>query len=121
MVGNLMETNYFHAAAKSEISEGKMKKVTVNSQEILLVNFKGKYYAVSSVCTHFGGDLSEGILEGNIVTCPNHKSKFDVTSGKVVSGPVEALGRPDIEDLPIYAVKVENQDILIKIDSTTST
>jgi nitrite reductase/ring-hydroxylating ferredoxin subunit len=91
-----------------------MKKVTWDGKEVLIANVNGNYYAVGSECTHFGGDLSEGVLEDNVVTCPNHKARFDVTTGKVVSPPAEALSRPDIEDLPTYLVKVENQDIMIK-------
>ena len=109
-----MEPGYFRAVSKSEISVGKMKKVTIDGKEVLIANVNGNYYAVGSECTHFGGDLSEGVLEDNVVTCPNHKAKFDVTTGKVVSPPVEALDRPDIEDLPKYSVKLDNQDIMVK-------
>src|SRR5665647_1957836 len=105
-----MKSEYFRAAGKSEIALGKMKKVTLDGKEILIANVNGNYYAVGSECTHFGGDLSEGVLQSNIVTCPNHKARFDVTSGKVVSPPAEALDRPDIEDLPKYLVKIDNQD-----------
>jgi nitrite reductase/ring-hydroxylating ferredoxin subunit len=90
----------------------------VRKRLLVLVCFgfvNGNYYAVGSECTHFGGDLSEGVLEDKGVTCPNHRAKFDVPTGKVVSPPAEALGLPDIEDLPIYFVKVENQDIMIKV------
>lgn len=113
-----MESGYFRAADKSEIALGKMKKVTMYGKEILIVNVNGNYYAVGSECTHFGGDLSEGVLENNIVTCPNHKARFDVTTGKVVSPPVEPLDRPDIEDLPKYLVKVDNQEIMVKLSPT---
>lgn len=92
-----------------------MKKVKINDIDVLIVHVNGKYYALSSDCTHFGGDLSEGLLAGNIIVCPNHKAKFDVTTGKVVSPPKEALSRPDIEDLSTYLIKVENQKIMINI------
>jgi nitrite reductase/ring-hydroxylating ferredoxin subunit len=92
-----------------------MKKVTLEGITVLIANVNGNYFAVGSECTHFGGDLSEGVLKGNIVTCPNHQARFDVTTGKVVSPPVEALSRPDIEDLPTYSVKVINQEILVKL------
>jgi nitrite reductase/ring-hydroxylating ferredoxin subunit len=110
-----MESDYVHAAGKSEIAVGKMKKVTLEEVAVLIVNVNGNYYAVSNECTHFGGDLSEGVLDGNVVTCPNHKAKFDVTTGKVVSPPAEALSRPNIEDLTTYSVKVEEDAILIRL------
>jgi nitrite reductase/ring-hydroxylating ferredoxin subunit len=109
-----MEAGYVRVANKSEIGLGKMKKILLGDMEVLIVNVEGTYYAVDNLCTHYGGDLSEGVLKGKVVTCPNHGSKFDVTTGKVVSPPAEALGRPDIEDLQTYSVKVEDQYIMVK-------
>ena len=110
-----METGYVRVADKSEIEVGQMKKVVVGEVGILIVNLEGHFYAVGSECTHFGGDLSQGVFEGNVVTCPNHQAKFDVTSGVVVSPPIEPLGRPEIENLPSYAVKIEETSILVKL------
>jgi nitrite reductase/ring-hydroxylating ferredoxin subunit len=110
-----MESGYVRVADTSEIPIGKMKKVVVQDKEILVANVNGTYYAIGNVCTHERGDLSVGTLEGNIVTCPRHKSKFDVTSGKVISGPKMTLFHPKIQDEPVYIVKTENADILIKI------
>jgi nitrite reductase/ring-hydroxylating ferredoxin subunit len=110
-----MESGYVPVADKSDIGVGGMKKVTLGEVVVLIANVNGNYYAVDNMCTHYGGDLSEGFLEGNVVTCPNHRSRFDVTTGKVVSPPAEALGRPDIEDLPTYLVKIENQYIMVKV------
>ena len=110
-----MDSGYVRASGGSEIAVGEMKKVILDGRDVLIANASGYYYAVGGECTHFGGDLSEGVLEGNVVTCPNHKARFDVTTGKVVSPPAEALLRPDIEDLPTYLVKVENQDSMIKV------
>jgi 3-phenylpropionate/trans-cinnamate dioxygenase ferredoxin subunit len=107
------EARYVKVASTSEVPVGETKKVTLD-KEILIANINGTYYAIGNLCTHYGGDLSQGTLEGNVVTCPNHNSKFDVTTGKVVVPPTEALGRAEIEDEPQYAVKVEKQDILIK-------
>ena len=109
-----MDSDFIRVASASEIQEGKMKKVTLDGNEILIANVAGKYYAVSGMCTHFGGDLSEGVLEGKVVTCPNHKASFDVTTGKVVSPPTEALGHPDIEDLPTFLLKVIDKGVFVK-------
>ena len=110
-----MESGFVRVADKSDVGMGKMKKVTLDDREILITNVDGKYYAVDNLCTHFGGDLSEGVLEGNVVACPNHQAKFDVTTGRVVSPPVEALGRPDIEDLQTYLVKIEGQYLMVRV------
>ena len=110
-----MESGYVRVADTSEIPIGRTKKVIVQGKEILLANVNGTYYAIGNVCTHQNGDLSMGTLEGSIVTCPKHKARFDVTSGKVVSGPKMGLFHPKIADEPVFIVKTENTDILIKL------
>jgi nitrite reductase/ring-hydroxylating ferredoxin subunit len=110
-----MESGYIRVADTSEIPIGTTKKVIVQSQEILVANVNGTYYAIGNVCTHQRGDLSQSKLEGNVVICPKHKSRFDVTTGKMVSGPKMGLFHPKIADEPAYVVKTENTDILIKL------
>jgi nitrite reductase/ring-hydroxylating ferredoxin subunit len=110
-----LESGYITAAEKSEIPAGKMKKVTLQGKAVLLANVNGNYYAIEGKCTHMGGDLSQGSLQGSIVTCPKHGAKFDVTTGKVISPPKVAFFHPKIKDEPSFAVKVENENILIKI------
>jgi len=100
----------------SEIALGKMKKVKVGDKEFLVANVNGNYYAIRNKCTHAGGDLSQGSLEGNVVTCPKHKAKFDVTTGKVISGPKMALFHPRITDEPSYQVEIEGNTLLLKTE-----
>lgn len=109
-----MEIGYVRVASKSEIPVGKTKKVQLNGKEVLVANVGGNYYAIGARCTHKNGDLSQGSLEGNVVTCPNHGAKFDVTTGKVVSPPKMGLFHSKIADESTYLVKIENEDILIK-------
>lgn len=109
-----MESGYVKAAKKSEIPVGKMKMVKLEGKEVLIANVNSAYFAIGNICTHQGGDLSKGTLEGNTVTCPKHKSKFDVTTGKVVSAPKMFLMHPTIKDEPTYTIKVEGEDILIE-------
>ena len=58
----------------------------------------------------------EGFFGSNIVTCPKHGAKFDVTTGKVVSGPKILFMHPKIKDESFYEVKVEGKDVLLKIE-----
>jgi nitrite reductase/ring-hydroxylating ferredoxin subunit len=104
----LLETGFIRVAGKNEIPVGKIKKVQWDNKEVLVANVDGTYYAIGVRCTHRKGDLSEGSLEGNVVTCPNHGAKFDVTTGKVVSPPKMGFFHPKIANETIYLVKVEN-------------
>ena len=56
-----MEAGYVRVANKSEIGTAKMKKVLLGDREVLIVNVEGTYYTVDNLCTHYGGDLSEGV------------------------------------------------------------
>jgi nitrite reductase/ring-hydroxylating ferredoxin subunit len=107
---------FVKVAETSEIPAGKMKVIKVEEKEILMTNVDGNYYAIANRCTHAGGELSKGSLEGNIVTCPKHGAKFDVTTGKVVSGPKVLFMHPKIKDESSYEVKVEGKDVLLKIE-----
>ncbi len=94
-------------AETDEVPPGKMKKVTLNGTEILIVNVEGKYHAMGNKCTHRGGDLSKGSLSGKVVKCPRHGAKFDVTTGERVAGPAQ-------KSEPRFEVKVEGKNILLK-------
>jgi nitrite reductase/ring-hydroxylating ferredoxin subunit len=110
----LERLTYIKVAETSEIPPGQMKVVKLGEKEVLITNVNGAYYAIGNRCTHMGGELAKGKLEENIVTCPRHKSKFDVTTGKVISGPKIPLIHPKIKDEPVYAVKIEGKDILLE-------
>jgi nitrite reductase/ring-hydroxylating ferredoxin subunit len=110
----LERLTFVKVAETSEIPLGQMKVVKLAEKEVLIINVNGNYYAIENSCTHMHGDLSKGNLEGNILTCPKHKAKFDVTTGKVVSGPKFPLIHPKIKDEPAYSVKIEGTNILLE-------
>jgi nitrite reductase/ring-hydroxylating ferredoxin subunit len=90
-----------------------MKVVKLAEKEVVIANVNNVYYAMEN-STHMHGELSKGLLEGNTLTCPKHKAKFDVTTGKVVSGPKVTLMHPKIKDESVCTVKVEGKDILLE-------
>jgi 3-phenylpropionate/trans-cinnamate dioxygenase ferredoxin subunit len=105
---------FVKVASTSDVPAGKMKMVKVGEDEVLIADVGGKYYAIDNRCTHARGSLSEGSLEGSIVTCPKHGSKFDVTSGKAVQGPKIAFFKLKAKDERTFEIKVEGPDILVK-------
>jgi 3-phenylpropionate/trans-cinnamate dioxygenase ferredoxin subunit len=107
--------SFVQVATIDQLPLGTMKAYTVNGKEILLTNYDGKYYAMNLKCTHMGGNLSKGKLEGKIVTCPRHGAKFDITSGVCISGPKLGFIKPEIKNETIYTVKVEGNNILVDI------
>jgi 3-phenylpropionate/trans-cinnamate dioxygenase ferredoxin subunit len=110
-----MESTYTKAASTSDIAVGSMKTVKLGEKELLIANVNGSCYAIGNKCTHAGGDLSKGTLQGSIVECPKHHAKFDVTTGKVVSPPKMAFFHPKAQDVPSYQVNVQNEDVMVKL------
>jgi nitrite reductase/ring-hydroxylating ferredoxin subunit len=100
--------DFVKVAETKDIQPSKMIAVEVDGEKVCVANVEGKYYAIGNVCTHMGGPLAEGKLEGNIVQCPWHGSRFDITTGKVLRPPA-ARGEPT------YEVKVEdNNTVLVR-------
>jgi nitrite reductase/ring-hydroxylating ferredoxin subunit len=55
--------------------------------DVAVFNVTGSFYATQSKCTHKQGELSQGKLDGSVVTCPKHGAQFDVITGAVLRGP----------------------------------
>jgi 3-phenylpropionate/trans-cinnamate dioxygenase ferredoxin subunit len=113
--------NKFTEVAKiEELKSGTMKAVIAEGREILLARVGDKYYATDNRCPHRKGDLSQGKLEGTVVTCPMHGSQFDISNGQVVrwlkGGLMSKLSNALklSKDLAVYNVKVEDGKVLVE-------
>lgn len=71
--------------AATQLKEGGMKRVEVEGKGVLVARLGERFYAIGDKCTHMGCSLSEGTLEGSVVTCPCHGTRFDVTTGEVIA------------------------------------
>ena len=135
---------FVKVAKKADIPIGKMEHLEVGGKEILIANVNGKFYAIDDRCGHMNARLSMGSLSNTLVTCPQHFSIFDVTTGKLISGPKQMEGGVanlfakcpeevqktmtqmaqrigEIQsviktyDRPIYEVKIDANDLLVNI------
>ena len=133
-------TNEEHVevAKTNEIANRQIKHVEVKGKEILIANIDGKFYALNDRCGHMNALLSMGnIANDNIVTCPFHGARFDITTGKKVKEPILTPSQ-EMEPLPktwqlylehagqlmahiktydqeVYETKIEGDTIKIKI------
>jgi nitrite reductase/ring-hydroxylating ferredoxin subunit len=105
----MSEEKFQKVANKDDLKEGNMLKVEANGKQIVLSMVEGKVYAIDEICTHEGGPLDEGELNGYDLKCPWHYAVFDVRNGKVSDATVWAT------NLNSYTVKVDetNGDILV--------
>lgn len=106
---------YIKVADKNELPPNQMKIVVVSGREVLLTNLDGAYYAIANKCTHLGGSLAKGSLDGSVVTCPRHGAQFDVKTGQAVAEAKIAFVKMKVKDEPTYAVKIEGEEILVGI------
>lgn len=66
-----------------------MKHVEARGTELCVLHAGGEFYAVGDRCPHMNAPLSMGTLDGTTLTCPLHFSKFDIRTGKKLSGPAQ--------------------------------
>ena len=98
----------FPVVKASDVAPGKMVGADVAGERILVANVEGEVFAMRAKCNHMGGPLDKGTLEGNVVTCPLHGSKWDVKTGNLVKIP-----RP-LQPEPVYKVVVQGDQVLVE-------
>src|SRR5215211_1663557 len=103
------ERGYQKVASKNDLKEGGLLRVEPNGKPIVLAMVSGKVYAMDAVCSHEGGPLEDGTLQGYELKCPWHYAIFDVRNAKVSEQTVWAT------DLKSYSVKVDqvSGDIMV--------
>ncbi len=68
----------------NEMKNGDMTRAKMGGNDVLVGKYQDKFYGVARYCTHAGGDLSQGELNGYVLTCPVHGSQFDIRDGRVI-------------------------------------
>ena len=77
----------FKVASTKDLAAGSAMSVEVEGRRVALFNVDGTYYAIDDTCTHRGGPLSEGSVEGDEVECPWHGAHFNIKSGQATTPP----------------------------------
>ncbi len=103
-------SEFIKLANATEIPDPGKQYFEVDERLVVVFHVAGEFYCLEDVCTHDGGPLGEGKLEGKTIACPRHGAKFDVTTGK-------ALTMPATEDTTAHEVKVEGDDVFVKLSS----
>jgi 3-phenylpropionate/trans-cinnamate dioxygenase ferredoxin subunit len=113
---------YVKVAAIQDIPEGTMRRMESGGVPVLLANVGGTIYATAVKCPHMGGDLSKGTLEGFVIQCPRHGSRFDVTDGRIVrwtrwNGVLKTMSDVFIKErsLTTYPVRIDGGSIMVEL------
>ena len=94
-------------ASSADIPLGSRRVLRLDDQPIAVFHLEVGWYAIDDVCTHDGGPVAEGRLEGCIIECPRHGATFDVKTGA-------ALTFPAVSPVTTYAVRVVGDDVQVE-------
>ena len=100
-------SEFVPVAKVSEIPDPGKKLVEVDDRLVAVFHVGGQFYALDDVCTHDGGPLAEGQLDGYQIICPRHGARFDIRTG-------EALTMPATEPTAAHEVKIEGDTVLVR-------
>ncbi|HEB26976.1 MAG TPA: non-heme iron oxygenase ferredoxin subunit [Porticoccus sp.] len=90
----------------NDLQEGMHTVVDLGDVSLLLVNIGGEFYAIENICSHDGGELSDGEIAGSEIICPRHGSHFCLKTGKVLSAPA-------FEDIDSYPVRIVDEIVQV--------
>lgn len=99
---------FVRVARIDDLDPGRGRIVVAKGIRIaLFLHEDGNLYALRNQCPHMGGELGEGELKGDIVTCPWHGWRFNVKSGRNPAAEVVAVRT--------FPVKVEGDDVYVGV------
>jgi 3-phenylpropionate/trans-cinnamate dioxygenase ferredoxin subunit len=101
-------SDFIRVCRESDIREGDRKVFEIEGRFIAVFRVAGGFYALDDCCTHDGGPLGEGKLDGFVVICPRHGARFDIRDGR-------ALTMPAVQATASHEVKVESGEVLVRL------
>ena len=100
-------SDWVSVARLPEFKPGSHEVVDVDGTKIVVFNHEGKFYAIEDVCTHDGGQLTGGEIEGDQIICPRHGARFCLRTGS-------ALSAPAYEATATFPVRIENGEVQVR-------
>jgi len=102
-------SDWVDVAPADALQPGDFRIVDIDDVEIAVINCDGRFYAIEDVCTHDGGELTGGEIEGCEIECPRHGARFNIKTG-------EALSAPAYEPIATYPVRIEGGILQVRDD-----
>jgi len=95
------------AGSTKDVPAGEGRVVEAGGRTVALFNLDGAFYALDNTCSHRGGPLGEGELDGRVVTCPWHAWRWDVTSGANMNNPAVKMA--------CFPVSVDGEQVWVEL------
>ena len=103
-----MSAVWHDIGAASEFAPGSSRVVDVGGREIAVANAGGQLYAIDNVCTHDGGELASGPIEGSEIVCPRHGAHFCLRTGA-------ALTPPAYEPVKVHELRCVDGRVAVRV------
>ena len=101
-------SEFVKVASASAIPDPGRVTVDIEDRIVVVFHLDGEFFCIDDVCTHDGGPLGEGELQNHCIACPRHGALFDIRTGA-------ALTMPATEPTSSHEVKVEGDDVLVRL------
>jgi 3-phenylpropionate/trans-cinnamate dioxygenase ferredoxin subunit len=102
-------SDWVAVARADALAPGQWRVVDVDDARIAVFNLGGELHAIADVCTHDGGQLTGGTVDGDQIVCPRHGARFCIRTGAAMSAPA-------YEPTATFPVRVENGEIQVRDD-----
>lgn len=111
--------SFVPVAQVGQLPPGAVRRISVAGRTIAVFNLGGTFYALDDRCSHEGGFLSLGGVEGTRVHCPVHGAVFDLCTGRALEPPVGETALPP--DVRTYRTRVLGTEVEVDIDEDDAT
>ena len=101
-------TNFAYACKLSELKPNVPLPCEVNDRFVVLAMLDGKIFCIEDICTHDGGTLGDGEMDGNCLVCPRHGAKFDFRTG-------DAMCMPATEGTLSHEVEIRGDEVFVQL------
>lgn len=102
-------SDWVDVAPAADFPPGAWRLLDVDGTNVAVFNVDGEYHAIEDVCTHDGGILTGGLVQGEEIVCPRHGARFSLLTG-------DALSPPAYEPVAVFPVRIENGIVQVRDD-----
>lgn len=101
-------SDFVCVGAVADLAPGQCREASAGGRSLALFNVGGEIRVLANRCSHRGGPLGQGYLDGDTIICPWHGWAFDTRTGQSQMG-----SEHDVRSFP---VRVENDQIFVAIE-----
>jgi 3-phenylpropionate/trans-cinnamate dioxygenase ferredoxin subunit len=102
-------SDWFPVASLDDFPIGSRRVVEVDGVRVAVFRLESGLHAIEDVCTHDGGELANGMLDGREIICPRHGARFDLATGAVNAPPA-------YEPVAVLPVRIINGRVEVRDD-----